>query len=162
MINVIHLKSMLKKLFLLIAGIFIGVSCQKATSSATPSQGITGTVLWLEGNQMPSIGQSKANKAIPISCTVYLCKPIKMNALSGNMPLFDELPKELIIASATTDRKGSFTIEAPAGSYSVLTSTPNRKYFANRSNGQGELMPITVQAGQLSEIEVKMDYLAVY
>ncbi len=153
---------MIQKTLLFALGLLILSACQKTPSSTLPAQGIKGKVLWLEGNQMPSIGQKKIDKALPLACTVYICKPIKMEELKGNMPLFEELPQSLIVASAETNKEGHFAIELPQGHYSLITSTPSNQYFANRSNGQGVLHPITVEANKLVEVEVKVDYLATY
>lgn len=147
-------------------------SCNKETATSksnstttsdmekTSDQGkVEGTVVWLEGNFMPSPG-TPARKGKPIVREIVFCKPLKMNETKKEGTFFVGL-EDQVVKSVTSDDKGKFSIELPAGTYSVLSKEENG-YYANLFDGQGLIQAVKVQAGQTTPLTVKVDYKATF
>lgn len=62
-----------------------------------------------------------------------------------------------LVAKVRSGRNGFFQIELDPGTYSVFAVEDGR-LFANHFDGQGNIYPVTVQAGQVSSIRFDIDY----
>lgn len=123
-------------------------------------QGVKGTVIWYEGNLMPSINSSGSKSGKPIEREVVFCKPVKMNDLTKSGSFFTGLDS-YITHKTTSDSKGMFAIKLPAGKYSVFTKEDDG-YYANSFDGQGFIQVIEVKQNEVTNLPLKVDYKAVY
>ncbi|WP_020530549.1 hypothetical protein [Flexithrix dorotheae] len=122
-------------------------------------QGITGEVLWFEGNLMPG-----PNKKMPSGKPVV--KEIFIYELTGKAQtkfdgqFFSEIKTDLI-SQIKSDENGKFKIALPSGKYSLFVKEPNG-FFANSFDGEGHINPIEVEPGKYTNCILKIDYQAAY
>lgn len=134
-----------------------------AVKNGEPSikQGIFGKVLWLEGNFMPSIGQSSQKTITPTMRTVYIYKRTKVSETEGEMPLFSKI-NSVLVAKVKTNKEGFFQCKLAAGTYSIFTLESNGKFFASVTDGDGNIAPVEVRDGEVTKYEVNINYKAAY
>ncbi|UII32377.1 carboxypeptidase regulatory-like domain-containing protein [Fulvivirga ulvae] len=133
------------------------IACKSSTAQQV-LQGIKGQVLWFEGNFMPGPGQS--NKGKPVHRTVLIYEVTSMNNVVQENQLYEKVPSKLI-KTIETDENGNFSIHLPPGRYSVFTKEENG-LFANVFDGEGNINPVTVKPGEMTEITIDINYKAVY
>ncbi|MFT5914147.1 MAG: hypothetical protein ACI81T_000634, partial [Bacteroidia bacterium] len=137
-LNIKNMKSIFS--FIILAGFLSLASCNKEgmkTKNSVPeSQGMKGTVVWLEGNMMPSYGEKKKaveNKGKPVVREIYFCKPTKMNELENDGTIFQGV-EERMFRFVSSDKSGKFSVNLAAGKYSVFTKEKTG-FFANSFDG---------------------------
>jgi hypothetical protein len=124
------------------------------------SQGIEGQILWVTGNRMPGPDRQLPPPE-PVQRWVYVTPVIKMNQLPDmEEGLYPSLPVEPV-DSVQTNKKGNFRLNLPTGTYSLFTREEGG-YFANTFNQEGQVNPVTIKDGQVSEITIEINYSAVY
>jgi hypothetical protein len=87
----------MKNVLYLFLVIFLIFSCS-ITQKVAGQQGISGKIIWLEGNLMPTIGNSANNNikamGIPIQRTILIYKAVKKSDTeSGTSPSFYSVVK---------------------------------------------------------------------
>lgn len=147
----------MKNLLLLIIPIFF-MSC-KSTEAQTVDQGIVGQVKWYEGNLMPG-PDNKATQGEAVQREVHIYELVSMNEMPRKEELYEEAPSKLV-KKVTTDENGNFTAALPPGRYSVFTKE-DKGLFASISDGDGNINPVTVKEGELTEIKIDINYKAYY
>ncbi|WP_343854907.1 carboxypeptidase regulatory-like domain-containing protein [Fulvivirga kasyanovii] len=133
------------------------LACKSSTAQQA-SQGIKGQVLWFEGNFMPGPGQS--NKGKPVQREVLIYEVTSMKNVIQEDQLYKEVPSELI-KTVETDENGNFTVQLAPGRYSVFTKEEDG-LFANVFDGEGNVNPVTVKQGEMTELNIDINYKAVY
>jgi len=124
-------------------------------------QGIEGSVVWLEGNQMPGFGDSRNSEpSEPVSRGIYIYELTNRSELSGEPPIFDNVNAQLITKSSS-NKKGKFKISLPEGVYSVLVKEKSG-FFANRFDRNGNVNPVRVKKNKFSQVNIIIDYRAAY
>ena len=127
-------------------------------------QGITGTVTWLEGNQMPMVTESgnPASKtaAKPIQRTVRVYPLIKFSDLKIENGLYTALA-EKPITEVETDENGKYSLQLSPGRYSIFVVEEGR-LFANIFDGEGNVQPVTVKENEWTLLDIEVNYKAVY
>lgn len=153
------------KYFLVFALMLIALLNCTATKNATGQSGISGQVFWLEGNLMPSIGDTTYQKraaGIPIQRTVHIYEATKRNEVetveSGS--IYTNVSSQLIMKTKT-DKNGYFKVRLEAGKYSIFIQE-DKGLFANIFDGQGIINPVTVETGKFTDIVIKVNYKAFY
>ena len=130
----------------------------------TIQTGIWGTIANQEGNCMPGIGGSESScKTYPVKRTVRIYEYTLMKdatPVSGEAVFYSGF-KTKLIKEVAADKQGFYQAELPAGQYSVVIQEKGN-WYANGSDGQGGLNPATVTAGAATELNVTMNYQAVY
>jgi len=134
------------------------LSCSGNSNYQTGSQGITGKVLWLEGNFMPGPGQTKTGK--PIEKELYFFPVLNIKDISGSGPFY-ELKDYKPVGKVKSDSKGQFKILLPIGVYSLF-SKEDEGFYASVQDGEGNINPIEVKRNEYNEIVFKIDYKAAY
>lgn len=137
---------------------------ENPTGEANIEQGIRGQVLWLEGNFMPTIGEEGDVPPRPegkgVQRTLHIYELTNQDEATYQDGFYTDIRKELV-KKVETDEQGNFSVALPAGRYSVLVEEPPG-LFAGSFDGQGNLQPVTVEADQILNIEIKVDYKAAY
>lgn len=130
-------------------------------------QGIAGQVLWIEGNQMPSIINEKHPENTPdrpaptgIKREVYIYELTNLGQASSNGPFFSDIQTKLV-EKAETDEDGNFAISLPVGTYSVFVKE-DEGFFANQMDGQGNINPVEVSQDQITSVTLEINYKAAY
>ena len=136
-------------------------ACGATQNHSTVTQGVTGTVTWLEGNQMPSVGPDNGKtSAKPVVRTLHFYLPAKDGDARQANGFYANVSTKLV-AKTTSDEAGNFAIKLPPGKYSVFIEEADG-LWANRFDGQGHINPVTVTAGQTTTLNIKIDYKAFY
>ncbi len=143
----------------------IVAACSMATKSNQP-QGITGRVLWLEGNLMPSVGDTTMTDRLagkPVQRTLYIHEattPDETVKVQNSGIFYSEIQTRLV-KKVKTDGSGTFRAELPPGKYSIFVQEKDG-FFANIFDGEGHINPVTVEEDKFTEIEIKVNYMAFY
>lgn len=126
----------------------------KTTNSGKVSitSGIWGTVSHRQGNCMPSVGtQFTTCLECPIQTQVriyaYTTFQDAKPATPGG-PYFDSFSTALI-KTINTDAQGFFQTDLPNGKYTIAL-VQDGKLFANLSDGQGGIWPVSVSQGKVN------------
>ncbi|MBL6448010.1 carboxypeptidase regulatory-like domain-containing protein [Fulvivirga sp. 29W222] len=133
------------------------IACRSSTAQQT-SQGVKGQVFWFEGNFMPGPGQS--NKGRPVQRDILIYEVTSMDEATKENQLYNEIPSRLI-KTVITDKNGKFSTDLPPGTYSIFTKE-KEGLFANVFDGEGHINPVTIKAGEITEIIININYKAVY
>jgi hypothetical protein len=148
-------------LFLFISIFFVLLSCKstKTRQSSVLSQGITGIVEQISGNQMPRIGQ-EPTKPRPFPTTVFFYTPTDITQVQrvGETPIYTSIFTKLI-ATAETDSVGRFTASLPVGRYSVFVQV-EKKFFANNFDIRNNISLITVEKNKVADIKILVNQKA--
>jgi hypothetical protein len=154
------------KYFLSLAAISTFIFACTATARFTGQQGISGKVVWLEGNLMPGIGDTTYRErlaGIPVQRKLFIYEPAtSADAVktSESEVLYSEIHSKLI-KDVETNSDGTFQIELDPGRYSIFT-LEEKGLFANIFDGEGIINPVTVEAGKFTEIQIKVNYKAFF
>lgn len=126
------------------------------------SQGVWGTVSFTEGNCMPMIGGSPDCKTCPVKRTVRIYEYTTMSQANADeqSPTFFKSFNTTLIKELDTDAKGFFQAELAPGKYTVVVMEVG-KLYANSSDGQGGINPVTVN-DDAEKINVNINYKAAY
>ena len=130
-------------------------------------QGIAGQVLWIEGNQMPTIIDEKNPQNTPsrpapqgIKREVHIFELTNLGQASSNGPFFSNIQTKLV-EKTETDEDGNFAVALPVGTYSVFVKE-EEGFFANQMDGQGNINPVEVSQEQITPLTLEVNYKAAY
>ena len=156
--------------FIILAGVLSLISCNKEGmksknngSEVSDSQGVQGKVMWLEGNMMPSYGEKKKaveNNGKPVVREIYFCQPTKMNELENDGTIFQDVA-ERMFRVVSSDENGKYSINLPVGKYSVFTKEKTG-FFANSFDGEGNINVVEVKEGEMTELDIQINYAATF
>lgn len=143
---------------------FLFLSC--ATQTVQPGQnrikqGISGKVLWMEGNLMPTIDRpNKALQGRPISRQIFIYKLVNVRDAESDGQFFTKI-KGNLVKKVQSDQDGLFSVQLPVGEYSLLVKE-EKGFYANLYDGSNNINPVVVNKNKITEVEIKVDYKAVY
>ncbi len=144
--------------------LFIGLILTSCKPYKPDGQGITGTITWIEGNQMPMMTEDgKADKKsgpTPIKRNIRVYPLIKFSDLKMEDGLFTGLVEEPI-TEVESDKNGKYSIQLSPGRYSLFVVEENG-LFANIFDGEGNVQPVTVKEDEWTLLDVVVNYKAVY
>jgi hypothetical protein len=140
---------------------FMACSSSKKANSSMITQGITGHITEATGNQMP-MKDAPLPVGKGILTTVLIYEPTNINQVSrtGTSPVYTAISTKLV-ASADTDSTGAFTVDLPAGSYSVFIKQ-GKQFYANLFDVNNNIALFTVQEGKLTRADLKVSSKASY
>lgn len=154
---------MLKNLFgfVLIAAAICACGSTKNSKTVTMTQGITGNVVEIVGNQMPMKGEETPRPiGIKAEIVVYEKTNISQTVKDATSGLFTSINTNKI-ASITSDSTGKFSMMLPVGNYSLFVKI-NDKLFANLFNQYNDIHTVTVDSGKVAETTIRVNYRTVY
>jgi hypothetical protein len=126
--------------------------------------GITGSVTWVEGNQMHMIleeGQKPLKKsAQTIQRTLRVFPLMNLRDMKMEDGFFVSV-LEKPITEVETDSKGKFSVLLAPGLYTVLT-VEEGGLFGNIFDGEGNVMPVTVRENEWTLLDIEINYKAAY
>jgi hypothetical protein len=148
----------MKMLLWVLSGLLWG-ACVPAAGQAL-TQGIQGTVLLRTGNHMPGPGKSVPPAQAPAirEIRVYFLTHVSQVKTIGSF--YSQIQTKLV-AKVVSGRDGTFRLFLPPGKYSLL-SQETQGLFANRRDGENNIFPVEVKAGQVTPVEFIIDYNASY
>ncbi len=122
-------------------------------------QGICGTVLLKQGNQMPSPGRLPSpGQAVSREIRIY--KLTNLSDVKNNGGIFTAV-KTVCVAKTTSNTKGYFEVALPAGQYTVFIAEKEGLY-ANNFNGKGSINPVEVLKDSLTRKDISISNKAVF
>ncbi|WP_152425094.1 carboxypeptidase-like regulatory domain-containing protein [Nafulsella turpanensis] len=150
------------KLLMIMAALLLAVtkSCEDM-----PEQGLAGQVRWLEGNFMPTISENpeeEQNKkqGKPVQRVLHIYELTTMDEATSEGTFFHDIESKLV-QTVETNKKGEFVVGLPPGRYSVFVKE-EQGLFANSFDGEGNINPVTVKEGEITRIEIDINYAAAY
>lgn len=124
------------------------------------SQGISGQVVWYEGDLMPGIGKEPAvGKPIQREIFIYYATKIEQTEVQDGR-FYSNIKTELV-RKTSTNEDGKFIVALEPGNYSVFVKEP-MGLFANRFDQSGIINPVTITKNELVNMLIKVDYKAAY
>ena len=127
-------------------------------------QGIAGQVRWYEGNLMPTVSEDTTEvqntQGKPVHRTLLIYELTHQDQAKQMSHFFQDI-KTKQVAKVVTDLSGRFKFSLPAGRYSLLVEE-ERGLFANQFDGEGNIFPFAVYTDSITQIDVRIDYKAVY
>lgn len=133
-------------------------SC-KPTRGQVDHQGITGKILWFEGNMMPGPGK-KDTGGKPVQREIYIYQRTNMKTATATDSFYKNIPSQLV-KKVQSDALGHFSVQLPAGRYSLFTKE-ERGLFANRFDAEGNINPVEVKEGEFTPVTIEINYKATY
>lgn len=126
------------------------------------TNGVWGTVSFIEGNCMPVIDPSVC-KHCPVirKLRIYQYTLRSQATASGNSPVFFDSFNSQLIREITTDAQGFFQADIPAGTYSMAV-VEDGKLYANGGDGAGGIHPFTFTTGTTVKANFTLSYKAVF
>lgn len=124
-------------------------------------QGIEGHVRLVTGNQMPSPDVApSAGRGIKTTLYIYELTNLGQVNRVGQSAFYSQVSSKLVKKVQTND-KGYFKVRLSPGQYSVFLKK-DTVFYANRFDGENNIAPVEVVRKKMTQLEVKMDYDAVY
>jgi len=124
------------------------------------SQGISGQVLWYEGDLMPGIDKEPV-EGKPIQREIHIYKATTIDQTEVQEGTFySDISTELVLTTLS-DEDGKFIVALAPGTYSVFVKEP-QGLFANRFDQGGVINPVTISQNELVSLSIKVDYKAAY
>ncbi len=130
------------------------------TVSRTLSEGITGKILWFEGDLMPGINKEPV-EGIPLKRDIYIFMPTHTDQLEVINHVFYQNIQTRLIKRVTSDEKGNFSVKLKPGLYSLFVEEPTG-LFANRYDEYGYVNTVKVNENKVTDIVIRIDYMAAY
>ncbi len=149
---------------IMILFVITSISCQNMQTKNFKHlhQGISGQVLWLEGNVMPTIGDnpSPRSEAVPVKRVVHIHELTNFEEVVQDGALFSKVKSELI-KTVETDDDGKFEVMLPVGNYSIFIEEEGG-LFASMFDMNNNINPVEVLENEIVETVIKVDYKAAY
>lgn len=147
-------------------------ACSESDNPATPvrpdrnddqvtiDQGVWGDVWFWQGDFMPG---TPTGTVTPVSREIVIFEPTTLNDVAydrdGSGLITQILTNE--VARTTSDTDGFFQISLPPGDYSVF-AVEGDGFYANGTDGEGVILPVTVRTGEVDDVLVNIDYLSTH
>lgn len=146
---------------IIITTMLIACVSTKKLHITTSAQGINGYVIENQGNRMPMKGiQQKVSKGF--TCTVLIFDSTSINeTIPHNISNLYEKIQTKQIASVDTDSSGHFSIDLPAGKYSLFIKWGD-KYYANLFNQFNQIALFEVIPQQYTEVKLTINRAATF
>ncbi|MHB1049069.1 MAG: carboxypeptidase regulatory-like domain-containing protein [Bacteroidota bacterium] len=153
--------------FLLVLIVISISSCKSPTEAEeigiqeqpTITQGVWGKVKFWEGDFMPV---TPSGKISPVERVIYIYQ--LTSAQQVEQVYYSSFYRKIfstVVDSGWSNSKGFFQFALPEGRYSIFVKEDSL-YYANRSDGQGNIFPFTVKKDSLTEIEFDITYKATF
>ncbi len=124
------------------------------------TQGVSGQVFEVVGNQMPSIDRPRNENGSPVQAIVCIYELTNHHELTQESGIYTNITSKKIAAIRTAEN-GEFKIALSEGVYSLFIKTENG-YFANLYDEKMNIHPIIISKDQITSTKVKIDYKAAY
>jgi hypothetical protein len=148
-----------KKSSLLLAVLLpLGMTGTKIPGKKT---GIEGYIFRISGNHMPS-PNVKPTPPKGIRTNLYIYELTGLSAVTrvGESAFYSSIHTHLI-ETVHSDSTGYFFEALPPGEYSLFTKK-DALFYANNFDGDNHIAPVKVVAGEVTQVNVNVDYDAVY
>lgn len=144
---------------LLILCVLLCLVFQNQAQTTRLTSGIRGQVIWKSGNQMPSPDRP-ASAAKGVKREVWIYQLTNQNQAEPQEGFYRNIRTKRV-RKVVTDASGRFKVKLAPGRYSLFTKEP-QGLWANLTDGQGNIFPVTVRKGKYEEIQFEINYAAVF
>ncbi|MCC9136539.1 carboxypeptidase regulatory-like domain-containing protein [Pontibacter silvestris] len=131
------------------------------TEQVPIAQGITGKVLWVSGNKMPSPDAPQSSGRRGIQRTLYIYELTNSRQVTTIDGVFHIDIQANLVTQVVTDASGNFTVSLKPGRYSLFTKE-DKGLYANLFDGENNIFPVKVEEGQVTNVEFLINYNAHY
>jgi hypothetical protein len=123
--------------------------------------GIEGYIFRISGNRMPS-PDVKLSPPKGVKAVLYIYQLTNLSQVTkvGESAFYSDINTKLV-QSITSDDSGYFFASLPPGEYSLFTKK-DALFFANNFDGDNHIAPVKVQPHKVTQVNVNIDYDAVY
>ena len=125
------------------------------------SQGVTGRVLFYEGNQMPDPRKPFQERGVGVRRKILIVEPAKVGQSEQYREFIIKLNGGKPVKEVYSDDQGCFKVALNPGKYSLLIMEDGRMY-ANVFDSEGYICPITVEKGKLTKMDLRITYKAFF
>jgi hypothetical protein len=125
----------------------------------TIQQGLWGYVWFWEGNFMPGCPTGKVS-AVSRELRIHELTSWDQVDHTSRVTFYSSIHTPLV-GFVRSDQAGFFEIELPPGTYSVF-ALEDTLYYANGFDGFGNIYPVPVKEGEVTEIRFDIDYKSVF
>jgi hypothetical protein len=145
-----------------------GVLAFSCTAGRVGSRsGISGSVLWLEGNLMPGFtlpGRPADAAGRPVRRKIYIYELVARQQAAPSPTTGGSLYGSIggrLVKKVNTGAGGRFRVSLPPGRYSLFTAEQDG-FFCNIRDAEDHLCPVEVNTGQFTEVRIEINYRAYY
>ena len=151
---------MLYKKTILLLAVILPVLLTSAYSQGKKT-GIEGYIFRISGNRMPS-PDSKLSPPKAVKAVLYIYELTSFSQVTkvGESAFYSSIRTRLV-QTVTSDDSGYFVVSLPPGEYSLFTKK-DAFFYANNFDGNNHIAPIKVLPNKVSQVNVNIDYDAVY
>lgn len=136
------------------------LACQAPPArEAQVRQGLQGRVLLRSGNHMPGPGRlMPPDQPVSREIRVYALTHVSQVTAAGSF--YSQIQTKQV-TKIVSGPDGAFRLPLPPGKYSLFVQEAPG-LFANRFDGEGHICPVEVKPGQVTPVEIVIDYNASY
>ena len=123
--------------------------------------GIEGYIFRISGNRMPS-PNAKLSPPKGVRSTLYIYELTNLTQVTkeGESGFYSNIQTKLI-QRVESDTSGYFFVSLAPGEYSLFTKK-DALFYANNFDGHNQIAPVSVTLHKVTQINVNIDYDAVY
>jgi hypothetical protein len=123
--------------------------------------GLEGYIFRISGNRMPS-PDAKLSPPKGVKTVLYIYELTSLSQVSkeGESAFYSNIHTRLV-QTVTSDDNGYFLVSLPPGEYSLFTKK-DALYYANNFDGSNHIAPVRVHTGKITQVNINIDYDAVY
>ncbi|RYC67737.1 hypothetical protein [Spirosoma sordidisoli] len=153
--------------YLIFWAVYVSLSlpaiAQQASRQKATKQGICGTVVEKKGNMMPSVGPASARTNGAAVIREVLIFPLLNSSQvdAGENGFITSVRGVKPLKTVKSDKNGRFCVRMPVGKYTLMVREPKGLY-ANLSDSQNNIFPVSVQKNRQSTITVEISHSAVF
>jgi hypothetical protein len=125
----------------------------------TIKQGMWGDVWFWQGDFMP-VCPSGTVTAVAREMRIYELTSSDQVDYAGSGTFYSAIHTQLV-ATTHSDNKGFFQVELPAGWYSLF-AVEDTLFYANLFDGSGNIFPVLVEEGKVTDAHFDIDYLSTW
>lgn len=161
---IVRFQTVLSYLLVGIVGISTMVPVSTALSgmlSSNEAQGVSGFVMRLQGNQMPTVGSSRSkSEPEPVSTDVWVFSGrIKSKGPRLSVTQASEYPS--LVNRVHSDQQGKFFVSLPPGEYTLFAQYGSNLYL-NSFLGDGSYASVQVVQGKVTQTRLVNTEKAVF
>ena len=123
--------------------------------------GLEGYIFRISGNRMPSPNAKLTPpRGVKASLYIYSLTSLSQVTKAGESAFYSSISTRLV-QTITSDSTGYFYTALPPGEYSLFTKK-DALFYANNFDGDNHIAPVKILAGKVTQVNVNIDYDAVY
>ncbi len=132
-----------------------------STYSQGKKTGLEGYIFRITGNRMPS-PDAKLSPPKGIKAVLYIYELTSLSQVTkqGESAFYSSIRTRLV-QTVTSNENGYFYASLPPGEYSLFTKK-DALYYANNFDGDNHIAPVKVIPHKVAQVNVNVDYDAVY